>query len=74
MTPLERRHALLVKIAADLTLARADRVLKACVTHCSVPTAYRVLHAKDHKISTLLDVADALDCDVTIVIRKRPAA
>ncbi len=74
MTPDARHQAILVKIAADLTLARADRALKACVNQVSVPTAYRVLHAHDHKISTLLDVADALGCEVTIVIRKRPAA
>ena len=74
MPPNLRYHALLSQIAADLTLARADRALKACVTEVSVPTAYRVLHGHDHKISTLVDVADALDCEVIIVIRKRPAA
>lgn len=68
------RHAILTLIAAQLELQRADRLLKQCASSVSIPTVYRVLHGGDHKISTLLDIADALDCDVTITITKRPAA
>lgn len=67
----DRRQAILELIAAQLEIHRADRALKQCVTRVSIPTAYRVLHRQDHKISTLIDVADALGCDVQITITKR---
>lgn len=73
MTPTERRQAILALIAAQLEIHKAGRLLKQCATQVSVPTVYRVLHAGDHKISTLVDIADALECDVTITITKRPA-
>ena len=72
MTP--RTQTLLSLIAAQLEIARADRVLKECACAVSVPTVYRVLHGADHKISTLADIADALECDLEIRIVKRPAA
>lgn len=74
MTPDDRRTriaAYLLKIAADLASARAGRVLKQCASARSVPTAYRVLHGRDHKVSTLIDVAESLGCDVEIRITKR---
>ena len=69
-----RARALLALIAAELAAQKADRVLKQCAGGTSIATAWRVLHAQDHKISTLIDIASALDCDVTITIVKRPAA
>ena len=69
-----RRQAILEVIRAQLVDARADRALKACVVTVSVPTAGRVFKGADYKLSTLLDIADAMDCDVLITIQKRPAA
>lgn len=74
MTPTDRRRAMLELIASRLVVLKADRVLKACATEdVSIPTVSRVLRGEDHKISTLLAIADALECDVTIVIDKRTA-
>jgi hypothetical protein len=72
MTP--RARAQLALIAADLARQKADRVLKQCCGHVSAQAVSRVLRGHDHRVSTLLDIADALDCDVTITIVKRPAA
>lgn len=60
-------------IRAELAKARAGRVLKACYKATSMTAAFRVLHGQDHRISTLVDIADALNCDVEIVIRQRSA-
>jgi hypothetical protein len=68
----EARQAILALIAARLTLLKADRVLKACASEeISIPTVSRILKGHDHKISTLIALADALECDVEITIQKR---
>ncbi len=72
MTP--RAQAQIALIAAALARQKADRVLKQCCGAMAVSTAWKVLNAQDHKVSTLIDVADAMDCDVVITIVKRPAA
>lgn len=70
----DRRQALLAKISAELLILKADRVLKQCAAEgMSISTVHRVLHGGDHKISTLVDLADALECDVEITIHKRSA-
>ncbi len=72
MTPKARAQIAL--IAAALASQKADRVLKQCCGALSAPTVLRVLRGHDHRVSTLLEIADALDCDVQITIVKRPAA
>ena len=71
--PLDTRQHL-EQIALQFALLKADRALKACAGFVSVPTVYRVLHAQDHKVSTLIQMADAFGCDVVITIVKRDAA
>lgn len=68
------RSAVLALIAAKLELARADQAIKkSCVGYgrISAPTVAKVLAGKNHKLSTLIEVADALDCDVEILIHRR---
>lgn len=75
MTPTERREAILLVIAAELELARADQAIKkSWVAHdrVSPPTVAKVLSGRrNYKLFTLLEVADALACDVEITIKRR---
>lgn len=69
-------QAQLELIGARLDLLRSEQGIKranlafGCV---SMPTAIHVLQGKDHKVSTLLKIADSLECDVRIEIVKRSA-
>ena len=74
MTPTERRQAILTLIAGRLEMIRADLMLKQYGVgygRVSPSTAHNVLKGKDHKISTLVEIADSMDCDVVIEIRRR---
>jgi predicted transcriptional regulator len=73
MTDRLRELATLELIAAQLSLHRADRLLKQCTRNVSISTVHRVFQGGDHRISTLIDIADALGCDVVITIEKRVA-
>lgn len=71
-----RRTALLAQIAADLELVRAEEGLKRCYVaygRLSMPTVLKVLRGGDCKISTLVEIADAMNRDVEIRILKRSA-
>lgn len=73
MTPDERARATLVLIAAELELAISEQSLKrATIARCK-QTARNVLRARDHRISTLVEVADGANLDVAIVFTKRSA-
>lgn len=75
MTSDERREAILTLIAAELELARADQAIKkSWVAHdrVSPPTVAKVFSGRrNYKLFTLIDVADALECDVEITIKRR---
>ncbi len=75
MTPSERRHAILVVIAAQLELRRAEKALKQYViamdAKMSAGTVRRIMLGHDHHISKLVDLADSMGCDVDITIRPR---
>ena len=76
MTPCDRRQAILALIAAQLELHRAAQALKQYqvgVGRVSPSTAHNVLRGKDHRIGTLVDIADSMNCDVTITITRRTA-
>lgn len=74
MTPKERKEAMLELIAARLDAIMAERAL----THAEVflrsrgavapSTIGNVLRAHDHRISTLVEIAAALDCRLEINI------
>lgn len=69
-------QAQLALIGARLDQLRAEQGIKraylaaGCV---SMPTAIHVLQGKDHKVSTLITIADSLDCDLEIAFIKRSA-
>lgn len=72
----ERRHAILTWIAAQLENRRAEALTKQYVVaygRMAPSTVCRVFQGRDHRVSTLLEIADALDCDVKIEIVKRSA-
>lgn len=75
MSPLERQQAALELIAAQLEDARAAQAIKRymiCYNRkLSTATVHHVWRRRDHRISTLLEIADALNCDVEITIRRR---
>ena len=76
MTPDDRHRALLTLIAARLADEAAQQAIKrSCIGYgrVSPPTVNNVLHGKNHKLSTLIEIADSLDCDVEITITKRSA-
>lgn len=67
---------LLTLIASQLEQRRAECGIKRAYLALgvvSMPTALHVLQGKDHKVSTLVKIADSLECDVEITIRKRSA-
>lgn len=72
-TPLgHTRDALLTRISAQLTLAKADKALKALASpRVSVNTVSRVLRGFDHRVTTLAAIADALNCDLEIRVTPR---
>jgi transcriptional regulator with XRE-family HTH domain len=75
MTPTERRQAILTIIAAKLEDARAGQRLAqreiARRGHLSPRTVWALFNHTDHYVSTLNEVAEAMDCDLVIEIRKR---
>lgn len=77
MNSTERRQAILTLIAAQLQVEMADRALKQYVValdgHLSPNTVRRILEGKDHRISTLADLADSMGCDLVIEIKRRVA-
>lgn len=76
MTPEERRQAIQVAIGARLALEAADQCIKRTYIgwgRISAPTVAKVLKGRNCKVSSLIAVADALNCDVEIVIHKRTA-
>jgi hypothetical protein len=76
MTPEDRRHAIQVVIGARLALEAADQCIKRTYIgygRVSPPTVAKVLRGQNCKVSTLFEVADALNCDVEITIHKRTA-
>ena len=73
MTPDDRAQAVLALIAAQLELSIAQQALKrAAIAKCR-QTARNVLRGRDHRISTLVEVADGAGLDVSIVFTKRSA-
>jgi len=74
MTPTERREAIIERIRLELARAKADRPLKALANGVAVSTVCRILRRGDCRVSTLIDLADGLGCDVQVTITKRPAA
>ncbi len=74
MSPDERRHAILTLIAAQLEHRRAEKAIKLyCLMSEDVApsTVARVFAGKDHRITTLVDIADLMDADLEIRIVPR---
>lgn len=75
MTPTERQQALLTVIAAKLEVARAESCLRqtqiAQQGHLSKRTVWAIFHAHDHYVSTLNELADAMNYELVIELRKR---
>lgn len=72
MTDQTRQH--LTLLAARLELCRAQADLKqSALAHgrLSRNTVSRILHGKDHHVSTLFELADAMGYEVTIAITRR---
>lgn len=70
----QHTQALLDLIAARLAREAADQgVKRAYIAYgrVSYPSVNNVLHARNHKLSTLIDIADALNCDVDVTITRR---
>lgn len=74
MTSKERKEATLEAIAARLDLLMAERALRQADVFLrsqgaiTASTVGNVLRAHDHRISTLIEFANALDCRVEIKI------
>jgi len=73
VTPEERQAAILAVIAAELEDAIAGQHLKRSAVVRNANTLRNVLKGRDHRISTLVEVADGVNLDVEIVFRKRSA-
>lgn len=76
MTPNERRQAILTLIAAQVTDEAARQLIKRSYIaygHVSQPAVIKVLKGRNYTIKTLLEIADSLDCDVEIALKKRSA-
>ena len=76
MTAEERRHALMVVLGAQLEMeAAAQQIKRSNIAYgrVSFPTVAKVLKGQNCKVSSLVTIADALDCDVTITLHKRTA-
>ena len=76
-TPTDRQQAILALIAARLEDERAKRGLyKARLAResgLSERTIWAVFKGRDHYVSTLNEVADAMGCDLVIELRRRSA-
>lgn len=71
-----RQRAILEIIKARLTELQAELALKQYQVGAgkvSPSTAHNVLNGKDHRITTLVEIADSMDCDVKIEIVRRSA-
>lgn len=76
MTSDERRQAILTIIGAQLELEAAEQQIKRSYIaygRLSFPTVAKVLRGQNCKISSLIAVADSLNMDVEITLRKRSA-
>lgn len=74
MTADERRQAILALVGAQLADEAAAQAIKRSYIaygRVSFPTVAKVLQGRNCKVSSLFAVADALECDVEITIRKR---
>jgi len=77
MTLQEREEALLTGIAARLEWVLAGLHLSYAKVflrgrgRIHLTTISRIMHARDHRLSTLVAFADAVDCDVEVIITPR---
>lgn len=73
--PEARQRAVLEALAARLELARADQAIKryllASKGRLSQGTVARAFRGENLTVSTLVTLADGLDCDVKIELVKR---
>lgn len=73
----DRRQLLLTMIAAQLELARAEQCLQKSKIALDKPvsegTVRNILRARDHRIGSLVDVADAMNLEVEIRFVKKSA-
>lgn len=77
MTSRERRQAILTVIASQLELKRAELALQRSKIHVgariSEGTVRNIFRGKDHRISSLVDVADEMGLDLEIRFITRSA-
>lgn len=73
----DRRQAVLALIAAELELQRAELALKRSTIHLggriSEGTVRNILRGRDHRVSSLVEIAEELGLEVEIHFRKRTA-
>jgi transcriptional regulator with XRE-family HTH domain len=73
--PLDPQPTLGSRLAARVeALLNARRWKRSAFAHgkVSANTVRRILHGKNARLSTLIALADALDCDLIIDIKPRP--
>jgi hypothetical protein len=76
VTPDQRRRALLTVLGAKLAIEAADQQIKrSCIGYgrISFPTVAKVLRGDNCKVSSLIEIADSLNMDIEITLRKRSA-
>jgi hypothetical protein len=74
MTADQRHQAILTAIAARLELEIAQQTLKRAAVMQNANTLRRILAGKDCRLSTLLEAADGVNCEVTIVLTRKGKA
>jgi hypothetical protein len=74
MTADQRHQAILTAIAARLELEIAQQTLKRAAVMQNANTLRRILAGKDCRLSTLLEAAEGVNCEVTIVITRKGKA
>jgi hypothetical protein len=74
MTADQRHQAILTAIAARLELEIAQQTLKRAAVMQNANTLRRLLAGKDCRLSTLLEAADGVNCEVTIILTRKGKA
>lgn len=75
MTPEERRAAILALVAARLELEITDQHLKKMGVMRNHNTLTRVLKGnQDYRLSTLIEAAAGVNCEVEIIFKRTTAA
>jgi hypothetical protein len=74
MTAEQRHQAILAAIAARFELEIAQQTLKRAGVMQNANTLRRILAGKDCRLSTLLEAAEGVNCEVTIVITRKGKA